>query len=100
MEIVLSPQELETLANRFKALADPTRLQILAAICNREMNVQEICARSGLNQANASKHLRLMKNAGVLGCRREGSWRYYRVIDTDLLALCTRIHDSPAHLPV
>jgi len=94
MEIIFSANELETLANRFKALADPTRLQILAAICDREMTVQEICDRTGLKQANVSGHLKLMRDAGVLGCRRSGSWRYYRVIDTDLLALCAHIHNK------
>lgn len=92
MEILLNPQELEALANRFKAWAEPTRLQILAAICDQERTVQEICDRSGLHQGNVSKHLRLMKNAGVVACRREGIWRYYRVIDTELLALCAQIH--------
>ncbi|MBE9182332.1 winged helix-turn-helix transcriptional regulator [Oculatella sp. LEGE 06141] len=81
--------ELETLANRFRALADPTRLQILMAICHEERSVQEICDRTGLLQGNVSKHLRLMKDAGVVACRREGVWRYYRVIDTELLTLCS-----------
>jgi len=89
MELALSPQELERLANRFKVLAEPARLQILAAICNQERSVQEICDRTGLHQGNVSKHLRLMKDAGVVACRREGVWRYYRVVDTDLLSLCT-----------
>jgi DNA-binding transcriptional ArsR family regulator len=92
MEIMVSPAELEALANRFKALAEPTRLHILAAICDHERNVQDICDRTGLHQANVSKHLRLMKEAGVVACRREGAWRYYRVIDTELLALCPSIH--------
>lgn len=92
MEIAITPAELEVLANRFKALAEPTRLQILAAICDQERSVQDICDHTGLHQANVSKHLRLMKEAGVLACRREGSWRYYRVIDTELLALCPHIH--------
>ncbi|MBI4781696.1 MAG: winged helix-turn-helix transcriptional regulator [Oscillatoriophycideae cyanobacterium NC_groundwater_1537_Pr4_S-0.65um_50_18] len=90
MEIVFNPDELEALASRFKILAEPTRLQILAALCNQERSVQEICDRTGLLQGNVSKHLRLMKNAGVVACRREGVWRYYRVIDLDLLALCAR----------
>jgi DNA-binding transcriptional ArsR family regulator len=88
MEIVFNPGELEALASRFKILAEPTRLQILAALCNQERSVQEICDRTGLHQGNVSKHLRLMKDAGVVACRREGIWRYYRVIDTELLALC------------
>jgi DNA-binding transcriptional ArsR family regulator len=90
MKIALSTQELEELAKRFRALADPSRLQILAAICDQERSVQEICDRTGLQQGNVSKHLQLMKNAGVVACRRDGVWRYYRVIDNELLAFCSR----------
>lgn len=88
MDIVLDSHELELLASRFKILAEPARLQILAALCNQERSVQEICDRTGLLQGNVSKHLRLMKDAGVVACRRKGIWRYYRVVDTELLALC------------
>ncbi|GAB4330946.1 MAG: hypothetical protein OHK0047_18480 [Leptolyngbyaceae cyanobacterium] len=94
MEIVFNPSELEGLASRFKILAEPARLQILAALCNQERSVQEICDRTGLHQGNVSKHLRLMKDAGVVSCRREGVWRYYRVIDTDLLSLCAQSRRS------
>lgn len=99
MEITLSPGEIELLANRFKILAEPTRLQILAAICHQERSVQEICDRTGLLQGNVSKHLRLMKSAGVVACRREGVWRYYRVIDTELLALCSYRQSSTQSSP-
>lgn len=92
MEIVLNPNELEALANRFKILAEPARLQILTTLCNQERSVQEICDRTGLHQGNVSKHLRLMKHAGVVDCRRDGVWRYYRVVDTELLALCRQTH--------
>lgn len=93
--MILNWTELEVLANRFRALADPTRLQILMALCAHERSVQDICESTGLQQGNVSKHLRLMKDAGVVACRREGVWRYYRVIDTELLALCSR---QPASL--
>jgi DNA-binding transcriptional ArsR family regulator len=95
MGMVFNPGELEVLASRFKILAEPTRLQILAVLCNQERSVQEICDRTGLLQGNVSKHLRLMKDAGVVACRREGIWRYYRVIDTQLLSLCAYIRRSP-----
>jgi len=94
MEVTLNSSELETLANRFRALADTTRLQILMAICNQECSVQEICDRTGLHQGNVSKHLRLMKDAGVVACRRESVWRFYRVIDIELLTLCSSTHKS------
>lgn len=98
MEIVFNPGELEVLASRFKILAEPTRLQILSALCNQERSVQEICDRTGLLQGNVSKHLRLMKDAGVVACRRAGVWRYYRVVDTDLLALCRYRRQLPHQL--
>ncbi|MBK4731705.1 winged helix-turn-helix transcriptional regulator [Oxynema sp. CENA135] len=88
MEMNLSPDELESLANRFKILGEPARLQILSSICGGERNVQEICDRTGLNQANVSKHLRLLKDAKIVACKRVGVCRYYRVIDPDLLGLC------------
>ncbi len=94
MEITLNPNELENLANRFRALSDTTRLQILMAICNQERSVQDICDRTGLHQGNVSKHLRLMKDAGVVACRRESVWRFYRVIDTELLELCSSTSKS------
>ncbi|KGF72617.1 ArsR family transcriptional regulator [Neosynechococcus sphagnicola sy1] len=94
MEIVFNPEELEVLAGRFKILAEPTRLQILAALCNQERSVQQICEYTGLHQGNVSRHLRLMKDAGVVTCRREGIWRYYRVIDRQLLELCAHLRQS------
>lgn len=95
MEIAPNPKDLEVLANRFKALADPSRLQILAVICDRERSVQDICESTGLQQGNVSKHLRLMKDAGVVACRRDGVWRYYRVVDSELLALCRDRNNRP-----
>jgi DNA-binding transcriptional ArsR family regulator len=88
MEMNLKPEEFESLAERFKILGEPTRLRILSAICGSERNVQDICDRTGLQQANVSKHLRLLKNAKIVACRRVGVCRYYRVIDPDLLHLC------------
>lgn len=90
MNFALPTHDLERLAERFKILSEPSRLQILAALCNQECNVSEICDRTGLNQANVSKHLQLLKSAGIVACRRVGVCRYYRVIDTDLLQLCAK----------
>ena len=98
MEITLNPSELEILANRFRALSDPTRLQILMSICNQERSVQDICERTGLKQGNVSKHLRLMKDAGVVACRRDSIWRYYRVIDKDLMTFCNVAHKDSNYL--
>ncbi|MEM8614422.1 MAG: metalloregulator ArsR/SmtB family transcription factor [Cyanobacteria bacterium P01_H01_bin.105] len=87
---VMLEKRFEQIAQRFKLLSDPSRLQILSAICNQERNVTEICKRTRLNQANVSKHLQLLKCSGVVACRRVGNCRYYRIIDNDLLSLCAK----------
>ncbi len=88
------PGELEILANRFKLLGEPARLQILSALCGKELSVQDICTATGLSQANVSKHLRLLKDAGAVICRRDGVWRYYHVSDQALLHLCQQARQT------
>ncbi|MFP4132608.1 MAG: ArsR/SmtB family transcription factor [Halothece sp.] len=84
----------EFLANRFKLLSEPTRLRILEAICSEELKVSEICQRTGVQQANVSKQLQLLRAEGVVACRRVGTCRYYHVIDQELLQLCDRVVDD------
>ncbi len=86
--------EFERLAQRFKILSEPTRLQILATLCGQERSVQEICLRTALNQANVSKHLRLMRDADIVACRRAGVWRYYRLIAPEILMLCKHVQKA------
>lgn len=54
MEMVFKQKEIELLAHRFKILSEPTRLQILVALCQQEHTVQSICDRTGLLQSNVS----------------------------------------------
>lgn len=87
-------QEFERLANRFKLLGEPARLRILTTLCDGEWNVQELCEQTGLLQANVSKHLQLLKATGIVSCRREGIFRYYRLIDTALMSVCRSIRED------
>jgi len=88
--------EFEQLANRFKLLGEPARLRILTILCEGERNVQELCEQTGLLQANVSKHLQLLKATGIVTCRREGIFRYYRLIDTALMSVCRSIREELA----
>jgi len=90
MSDIATVDRYEFLASRFKLLSEPTRLRILEAICGEERKVSDICERTGLQQANVSKQLQLLRVAGVVACRRVGTCRYYRVIDQELLKLCDR----------
>jgi DNA-binding transcriptional ArsR family regulator len=84
----LSREALELVAQRFRALADPTRLGLLQALFDRERTVQELCADTDTSQANASKHLALLLEQGLVARRRDGLFTRYRIADPTLPSLC------------
>ena len=63
----------------FKALADETRLRIVALLCHGELCVCHIETALRLPQPNVSRHLALLRMAGVVEARRKGSWVYYKL---------------------
>jgi ArsR family transcriptional regulator len=83
------------LATRFTALADPTRLQMLALLVRRgELCVCDFVETLGITQSKASRHLRHLWTAGLLEDRRAGLWVYYRIapnLDADRKALVTAL---------
>jgi ArsR family transcriptional regulator len=84
----MSPQVLQLVAERFKALGEPARLQILAQLRGREMTVSELVEATGLGQANVSKHLSLLLGLGFVGRRKEGLYAYYGLLDARVFQLC------------
>jgi ArsR family transcriptional regulator len=65
-----------------KALAHPARLKIVVGLIKDECNVAQIQRVLGLPQSTISQHLRILRNAGIIKGRREGTKTCYRVIDT------------------
>ena len=63
-----------SLADRFQALADPTRLRILALLQCMELSVGELAQVLGQSQPRVSRHLKILADANVLERRKEGSW--------------------------
>lgn len=57
----------------FKALTDPTRLKILECIKNGEKCICEIIPYTGKSQPNVSQHLKIMKHAGIIEERKDGT---------------------------
>ncbi len=84
----LTPTQLHLIADRFKALAEPSRLEILNALRDRERTVSELLGATGLGQANASKHLQVLHAAGFVERRKEGVNIRYRLADPAVLRLC------------
>ena len=62
------------LADRFQALADPTRLRIVALLRIMELSVGELAQVLGQSQPRVSRHLKILGDAGVFDRRKEGSW--------------------------
>ena len=84
----LTSDQLIHVAERFKALAEPSRLDILQALKAGERNVGDILEKTGLGQANVSKHLRVLHAAGFVERRKEGVSTFYRLADNDVFKLC------------
>ncbi len=77
----LDRQTAETYATWFKALADPTRIQIVSLLARRDtpMNVGEIVACVGVGQSTVSEHLRILATVRFVLAENRGTARYYRI---------------------
>lgn len=75
----LSSPGLETLAQLAGALSDGTRLRLLAALRGGERCVCELTDLVGLAPSTVSKHLSLLRAAGLVEMRKQGRWAYYRL---------------------
>ena len=71
------------LADRFQALADPTRLRIVALLRLMELSVGELAQVLGQSQPRVSRHLKILADAGVLQRRKEGSWVFLALAAAD-----------------
>ena len=74
-------------AKVFRALADPTRRQILEDLRERELAAGEIAARFQISGPSISRHLSLLEGAGLVTSRREGNRIFYK-LEAESLASC------------
>lgn len=92
-DLALSRQEAERTATLLKAVADPTRLQLLALIrasANAEACVCDLTTPVGLSQPTVSHHLKVLTEAGLLRREKRGSWAWFTLVPErleDLAAL-------------
>ena len=81
-------QLLDGIASFLKVLADPTRLRLLHALQGGERCVGDLLAELPCTQANVSKHLAVLRTAGIVECRRQGTQVYYRIADPAVFSIC------------
>ena len=90
----MSPEALEIVAERFRVLAEPMRLQILQLLRSGEKNVSELTSVLETTQPNVSKHLRTLHEAGLIGRRYAGNNVFCHVTDTTVFELCDSVSDA------
>lgn len=92
----ISQEVVQQVAEYFSVLAEPMRLRILSLLRNGEKCVQELVEATQTSQANVSKHLKVMLQAGILHRRCEGTSAYYSVKDDLIFVLCNLVCDRLA----
>lgn len=92
----VSPEALTPIADYFKVLSEVSRLQILSCLRSGAMNVTELGEATGLGQANLSKHLKILTQAGVLARNPQGVSVYYEIGDPVIFDLCELVCDRLA----
>ena len=71
----------------FGALSDETRLRMLYALRHGELCVCQLIELMGLSPSTVSKHLSILRDAGLLDSRKEGRWVYYRTADNPIFPI-------------
>ncbi len=92
----LPPAVLGMIADFFKVLSEMSRLQIICALKNGEKNVSQIIEITGLGQANVSKHLKVLTQAGIVNRSQEGVNVFYAIANPLVFPLCDLVCNSIA----
>ncbi len=89
-----SDEALTLIARRFSALSDRTRLKLLRALFDGEKSVGALVTATNGTQANISRHLQTLTDAGMLARRKEGLQVFYSIADPTIFDLCELVCGS------
>ncbi|ELR99683.1 helix-turn-helix transcriptional regulator [Gloeocapsa sp. PCC 73106] len=92
----LSPLAISLMADFFKVLAEESRIHILCSLKSGEKSVSEIIEATGLGQANVSKHLKILNQAGLVSREQQGINVFYQISNPFLFELCDLVCSSIA----
>lgn len=85
---MINAEVVTMVAEGFRILAEPARLEILSHLRAGERSVGELVVATGLGQANVSKHLQVLHSSGFVGRRKKGLYVYYSLADLRVFELC------------
>ncbi len=86
-------EEINQKTEIFKAIADPTRLQILYLLKFRDLYVCEVMGVLDKPQSTISHHLNVLKNAGLIKSSKEGIWIRYGLKNPDIILLMDNLYE-------
>ena len=88
----VTDEALALIASWFRTLAEPSRLKILRALEEGgELNISELVEATGLTQANVSRHVQSLVDAGMVGRRKEGLTVICFIADPSITDLCDSV---------
>ena len=88
MPLSIPDEFLDQIAEKFRMLSDATRLAILRSLMAGERSVGQVVEETGRGQANVSKHLKMLAEAGLISRRKEGLQVFYALKDPLVEKLC------------
>ena len=94
MKKKMSEDTILQVSDVLKAMADPMRLRILHSLHGGELSVTSIIETVGGSQANVSRHLAVLRRAGLVDCLREGLNAFYRITDPRIFTICESVCSS------
>ena len=80
-------EDIRPLTKLFRALGDETRVRILALLAHGELCVCHVESALGISQPNCSRQLGILKSAGIVDSRRDGTWVYYRIVEQEVASV-------------
>lgn len=83
-----NPKLVERVADRFRALGDENRIRLLARLARSPANVRTLTEELGISQAAASKHLAILRRAGLVNFESKGPQSIYQISDPSVHELC------------
>jgi DNA-binding transcriptional ArsR family regulator len=90
----LTNEVIDAIADRFRVLSEPIRIRLLQGLREGEKTVTELTRELDISQPNASKHLRILQDAGLVDRDQRGNSVYYSIADESIFELCEVVCDS------
>lgn len=82
---------IEVIASRFAVLAEPMRIRLLDRLRDGEATVGELTESTGASQQNASRHLGILLEAGMVSRRKDGNFSRYSIADESVFEICDTV---------